>query len=103
MPKVAIANTPRPMKRGIKGSFGSILAMPIRFALAHPVLKELALIFVCRIPPLESRLHGFVVSRGITGGGMVKICSARSSLTPNGLRIYADLKDAIERHDNGDF
>jgi hypothetical protein len=101
MPKAAIANTSSPIKRGIKGSFGSILAMPIRFALAHPALKELALKFLCRIPSLESRMHGFVVSRGITSGGRVKICSERSSLTPNGLCIYADLKAAIERHNNG--
>jgi hypothetical protein len=90
------------IKRSIAGLLSPTLACLVRFALAHPRLRALALNCVYRYPVLESWLYRFSVASGIiTGGMIVQTYSELSRLTPNALSIYADLKAAIERHKNG--
>jgi hypothetical protein len=95
-----LSSTPRAIKRYIGGLPSYILARLVHFALANPAFKASALALVCRYPALESRLYRFSTKRGlIMGGTMVQIYSDSSRLTPRALRIYADLKTAVERHD----
>ena len=96
------SSIPLTSKRCIAGLLSPILAVLVRFALAHPELKALALTCVYRYPALESWLCGFAVAKGITGSVMVQTYSELSSLTPNALCIYADLKNAVERHNRDD-
>lgn len=71
----------------------------MHFALDHPTLKAWALALVCRFPALESRLFKFAASRRITAGGsIVQASPDHTRLTPSALRIYNDLKAAIEEH-----
>jgi hypothetical protein len=95
------SSIPLTIKRGIAGLLSPILARLVRFALAHPKLKALALTWVYRYPALESWLYRFSVASGlITGSVIVQTYSELSSLTPSALCIYADLKASIERNTN---
>jgi hypothetical protein len=95
-----LSDISRTIKRCIGGLFSLILARLVYFTLAHPVFKASALALVCRYPALELWLYRFSTKRGlITGGTTVQIYSDFSRLTPRALRIYADLKAAVERHD----
>jgi hypothetical protein len=87
------------IRRGTGVLLSPILARLMHFALAHPALKAWALSLVCRSPALESRLFRFAASRGITAGGNVaQVSPDYTRLTPCALRIYNDLKAAIEEH-----
>lgn len=92
---------PRTVKHCVGGLLSPILACRlVHFALAHPTLKAWALAWICRYPALESWLYRFSRTWGLTKGGTaVQIYSDPSRLTPSTLRIYADLKAAVERHD----
>jgi hypothetical protein len=93
------SSIPRSIKRCIGGPLSSILAHLVLFALSHPTLKVRALALVYRYPALESWLYRFSRTRGlITDSTTVQIYSDLSRLTPSALRIYADLKAAVERH-----
>ena len=73
----------------------------IRFFLNHPELKEWALAILSRLPAIESRLHGFALSKGIVRGCVCEeippvVSLEFSKLTPSARCIYLDLKDAIK-------
>ena len=96
------SSAPSTIKCSIRVLLSSILARLVRFALAHPRLKASALSWVNRSPALESWLYRFSAAKGIIAGGvLVQDYSESSKLTPSALAIYADLKKALERHENG--
>jgi hypothetical protein len=89
----------RTIRRGTGVLISPALVRLMHFALAHPALKARALASVCRSPALESWLFKFAASRGITAGGtIVQASPDHTRLTPSALRIYNDLKAAIEEH-----
>jgi hypothetical protein len=89
----------RTIKRVTGGILSPILAQMIRFAQAHPLIKGWALNVVCRYPAAESWLLGFAISRGVIASSTISpISIGHSGPTPRTLRIYADLKAAIEEH-----
>ncbi|HWQ19997.1 MAG TPA: hypothetical protein VN455_09495 [Methanotrichaceae archaeon] len=94
-----LSSIPRTIRRGTGVILGQVLAHLMHFALAHPALKAWALAWVCSSPSLESRLFRFAASRGITAGGtLAQVSPDHIMLTPSALRIYNDLKAAIEEH-----
>ena len=97
------SSIPQTIKRSFGGLLSPILARLVHFALAHPTLKAWALALLCRCPTLEAWLCKFAIERGmIVGGTRVQLpyepSTKFSMLTPGALKIYADLKAAIERH-----
>jgi len=91
------------VKHGIGGLLSFFLGRLINFALCRPTLKAWALALLCRCPTLEAWLCKFAIERGmIVGGTRVQLpyepSTKFSMLTPGALKIYADLKAAIERH-----
>jgi hypothetical protein len=96
------SSIPLTIKRSFAGLLSFTLANFVRFALAHPKLKALALTWVYRYPALESWLYRFSVARGLINGGViVQTYSDLSMLTPSALTVYTDLKAAIEKHKTG--
>jgi len=94
-----LPNISSAVRRGTGAIISPILVCMMHFALAHPALKAWALSCVCRSPALESRLFRFAASRRITAGGViVQPPPDHIMLTPSALRIYNDLKAAIEEH-----
>ena len=94
------------LKGCIRGLLSHALVHLMRFALAHPTLKEHALALLRRSPWIKARLRKFAGDKGLIAGGTpMQTYSANpcetsiepSELTPSARRVYIDLKAAIER------
>jgi FkbM family methyltransferase len=97
-------------KRQFNTIVGPLLLRSMRFAKSRPWLKNFALRWLEKFPPLESRMRGFAAARGLTGASFNKTSNwlAHSpgmtaqqellNLSPRAREIYFQLKAAIEKN-----
>jgi SAM-dependent methyltransferase len=109
-----ILRFPKDIRSSIAIFIGSILEVLIRFVLDHPALKAYARTILRKFPALQPKLCGFAMSKGLLDENKPQVPDELPSmhsevqadplsLAPTTQRIYADLKAAIERKNNGGF
>ena len=95
-----LSRIPHTIKSGTEGLLSFVMVRLIRFAIDHPGLKAWAMVFVRRIPALDSWLRRFAQSGGCSTEYHIssQISSQLSDLSPQARRIHADLKASIEKN-----
>jgi len=95
-----LSRIPHTIKSGTEGLLSFVMVRLIRFAIDHPGLKAWAMVFVRRIPALDSWLRRFAQSGGCRTEYYIssQISSQLSDLPPQARRIHADLKASIKKN-----